>query len=481
MILTFLQKHKVGIFIFVLALAVRILLLGSSYSAHDGNLTSVINAGDGYYDIAQNIVAGHGYSTATGTPYTPTAYRTPVTSYFIALAYFIFGSYFVAIFIHIVLGSIIPLLGMRIARFITDVRGIGIAVGIFLAFEPVGALLSIQFLSETLFTFLFLLSLLYLFQYWKSKMLTPLLWSSFFLGASVLTRPTAEYLPIVIVALILWEARVHLSRTVFARAGLFVLIFLITLSPWIYRNHRTFGALGISSQQGAALYAVVVPSVLAIAHETNFSQETISGVAATDSNFVQSAEYFKLSIPILMQHPKALALLYVNTAFSFFTYDGIFEVLRYIRFNNFDVDGGMFAILSHAKVASGIPIGTPTLFLLLSSPLKVMHYFGALSTTPLLFIIIGRALWLLITCAFLAGAWRFLFRERSNIYGLTAVSIVMYMMLTTIAVGFTITTRYRMPVNALIFTVATYEAVLIVAWCRSKFYAYRMRQAHTHI
>ena len=474
--LNFLQKYKVELCIFILALTVRLLFLGLSYSAHDGNLTSVINAGDGYYEIAQNIIAGHGYSTAHELPYTPTAYRTPVTSYFIAWMYLLFGSYVAAIFVHLVLGSIIPLLGMKLSRFITDMRVVPIAVGISLALEPVGALLSIQFLSETLFTFLFLLSVLYLFQYWKNKLLTPLLLSAFFLGASTLTRPTVEYLPIIIITLILWEARTHLSRTVFVRAGLYVLVFLITLSPWLYRNYRTFGALGISSQQGASLYAIVVPSVLAIHNGTNFSQEIIAGIAGPNAaNFAQSAEYSKLAIPILLNHPKAFALLYINTAFSFFTYDGIFEVLRYIRFNNFDVDGGMFAVLSQAKLNSGIPLGTPTLFLLLSAPIKVLQYLVAISTTPLLFILIGRASWFLITCAFFAGVWRLLRHERQNIYGLAAASVVIYMMLTTIAVGFTITTRYRMPVNAFIFTLAACGAVLLASWCRKKFYTMRRK------
>ncbi len=473
--MSFLRSHKVEIGIFILALLVRLVFFGLSYSAHDGNLTSVINAGDGYYDIAQNLVAGHGYSVAHEPPYTPTSFRTPVTSYFIALMYFLFGSYFAAIFVHMLLGSIIPLLGMKLARFMTDIRGVSIAVGIFLALEPVGALLSIQFLSETLFTFLFLLSLLYLFSYWKNKTLTPLLLSAFLLGLSTLTRPTVEYLPVIIIALIIWESRAQLSRTVFVRVGLYALVFLTTLSPWLYRNFQTFSVLGLSSQQGFALYAIVVPSVLAIQNGTNFSQEVISGAEGINTNFAQSAEYSKLAIPILLSHPKAFALLYANTSFSFFTYDGIFEVLRYIRFNNFDVDGGMFAVLSQAKVASGIPLGTPTLFLLLSAPLKVLNYLLALSTTPLAFILIGRALWFLITCAFLAGAWRFLRRERQNIYALAAVSIVVYIMLTTIAVGFTITTRYRMPVNAFIFTIAAYEAVLLASWCRKKFYAYNMR------
>ena len=466
----FLRSHKVEICIFILALAVRFLFLGLSYTAHDGNLTQVINGGDGYYDISQNIIAGNGYSTAHEPPYTPTSFRTPVTSYFIALIYLLFGSYFVAIIVHIILGSIIPLLGMKLARFITDIRGISIAVGIFLALEPVGALLSIMFLSETLFTFLFLFSLLYLFRYWKNKTLAPLLISAFFLGASILTRPTVEYLPVVIIALIIWESRAQLSRTVFVRVVLYALVFLITLSPWLYRNYQTFGVLGLSSQQGAALYAIIVPSVLAIQNGTNFSQEVIPGVEGINTNFAQSAEYSKLAIPILIHHPKALALLYANTSFSFFTYDGIFEVLRYIRFNNFDVDGGMFSILSKAKTDSGISLGTPTLFLLMSEPMKVLKYLIALSTTPLAFILVGRAVWFLITIAFLLSAWHFMHKERQNVYVLAAIGIIVYFMLTTIAVGYTITTRYRTPVNALIITFAACECVFLASRFRTKFY-----------
>lgn len=466
----FLQKYKVELCIFVLALIVRLLFFGLSYTAHDGNLAQVINGGDGYYDISQNIIAGNGYSVAHEAPYVPSSFRTPLTSYFIVISYFIFGSYFAAIILHIILGSIVPLLGMRLARFITDIRGISIAVGIFLALEPVGALLSIMFLSETLFTFLFLLSLLYLFSYWKNKTLTPLLLSAFFLGLSTLTRPAVEYLPIIIIALIIWEARTQLSRTVFVRAGLYVLVFIIALSPWLYRNYQTFGVLGLSSQQGAGLYAIIVPSVLAIQNGTNFSQEVIPGVEGINTNFAQSAEYSKLAIPILLSHPKALALLYANTSFSFFTYDGIFEVLRYIRFNNFDADGGMYSILSKAKTDSGIPVGAPTLFLLLHEPIKVLHYLFALSTTPLAFILIGRASWFLITIAFLLGAWRFMRKERQNICALAAVCIIAYFMLTTIAVGYTITTRYRTPVNALIVTLAVCEFAFLALRFRTKFF-----------
>jgi len=461
----FLQKYKVEIFIFVLALAVRILFLGLSYSAHGGNLANTINAGDSYYDIGQNIIAGNGYSSATEPPYTPTSYRAPGMPYFIAWAYFLFGSYLAVILANIALGSIVPLLGMRIARYITDVRGISIAVGIFLALEPTGILLSSVLLSETLFAFLFALSLLYLFRYWKEKTPAPLLISAFLLGVSTLVRPTVEYLPVIIISLIIWEARDSLSRTVFLRVGLYILIFLATLSPWLYRNYQAFGVLGLSSQQGAALYAITVPSVLAIEHETNFSQEYNTEIAGpNETSFAQSAEYSKLALPILLNHPRALILLCINTAFSFFAYDGIFDVLRQIKF-----DGGMFAAMSRARIESGIALGTPTLLSLLFAPLATLRYLAALSTTPFALVFIGRVAWFLITIAFLLGAWRLLYQRPQSPYALSAVSIVAYLMLTTLLIGLTVNYRYRLPVNSLIVTIAAYEIIVVTSRFRKKF------------
>jgi 4-amino-4-deoxy-L-arabinose transferase-like glycosyltransferase len=463
--MSFIRAHKIEIGIFILALAVRFLYLGLSYMAADGNLIAVLNRGDGYFDIAQNIISGHGYSIAQEVPYTPTSYRTPVMPYFIALSYALLGSFGAVVGVQIILGSIIPLLGMSLARYITNRRAITIAVGVFLALEPTSVLFSTVLLSEIVFTFVFLLSLLYLFRYWKEKTLAPLLISAFLLGISTLVRPTVEYLPLIIITLILFEARPYFSRIILLRTGLYALVFLLTLSPWIYRNYQTFGVAALSSQQGAALYAVTVPSVLAIERGTSFAQEYNTQIAGpNDANFVQSAEYTKLAVPILLAHPRALALMSINTATSFFIYDGAYDVLRQVG-----LEGDMFATLSRAKQESGVQPSTPTL-LLLSQPLVLARFLAELAMTPLVFVLLGRVAWLIITCAFFAGVWRYLRHANGTvIYAKTAVAVVLYLMLTTILVGFTVNYRYRLPVNVFIATFAAYEVAALAPWFSRRF------------
>ncbi|MFA6414378.1 MAG: glycosyltransferase family 39 protein [Candidatus Paceibacterota bacterium] len=462
--MSFVRAHKIEIGIFMLALAVRLLYFGLSYSANGGILGAAANSGDGYFDIGQNIIAGIGYSIVHEPPYAPTSYRTPVMPYFIAGVYFLFGNYFMVILVHLLIGSIVPLLGMRIARYITAIRVIPIAVGVFLALEPTSILLSAVFLSETVFTFLFALSIIFLFRYWEGKALAPLLVSALLLGLSTLTRPPVEYLPAVLVALLFWETRKHLSQRVFVHIGLYVLVFVLTLSPWIYRNYQVFGVLGLSSQQGAALYTITVPSVLAIERKTNFSQEYNKAIAGpNETDFVQSAAYTKLALPILASHPRELVILGANTAFSFFTNDGMFDVLRQIK-----RDGGMFDVWSRIKSENGIQLGESSISLLVTAPLTMLQYLAALATTPLALVVFGRAVWFLITLAFLMGAWHALRQERENIYVLTAISIVAYILLTTLVVGFTVNFRYRLPVNAIILTFAAYEVVLLSMWFRRR-------------
>jgi hypothetical protein len=254
-------------------------------------------------------------------------------------------------------------------------------------------------------------------------------------------------------------------------AGLYMAIFLITLSPWMYRNYHVFSVFGLSSQQGAALYAVAVPSVLAIENHTSFSQEETKNIAGpNEANFAQSDAYTKLAVPILLNHPRSLVLMSVNTMFSFLTYDGVYDVMRQI--NLYD---GMYDILSKAKVDSGIRSGESTLLVLRSSPLAVLKYLVALSTTPLAFILIGRIAWFLITLLFLAGVLRFFRKEQRSIFVATAVSVVAYLMVTTIVVGYTVNYRYRMPVNAVIFTFALYECAILAAISRKKYLAYSSR------
>jgi 4-amino-4-deoxy-L-arabinose transferase-like glycosyltransferase len=467
----FLKKHKLEICIFVLAVVVRLVFFGLSYTANNGNLTGVINGGDDYYELSQGIVAGHGYTIATAPPYTPSSFRTPGMPYFIALLYMLFGSYFVVIFAHILIGSIIPVLGMRLARYLTDFRGVAFATGLFLALEPTLALLSTELLSDTLFTALLCLSFLHLFRYWKERNLKALVLSSFLMGLATLVRPPVEYLPILIGFLLVWEGGRRLSRDVLIRVGIYMLVFLSTLSPWLYRNYTTFGVVGLSSQQGAALYGVVVPSVLAIEHDSNFAKEQPAGTEALGATtFQESKEYTKKAIPILLNAPESLSLFGVDMVFSFLTFDGTYDVLSRLK-----VSADLYTTLTQAKVASGIAVGAPTLLIFTSSPLSALRFLFALAKTPVVLLLIGRGLWVLITLGLFVGAGYYLQRKRRTIYVAAATSAIVYFTLVTIAVGFNISARYRMPVDPFIVTFALGGAVLVGEWFWKKYMAYKTK------
>lgn len=464
------KKYRLEIFIFVLAFIVRLVFFGFSYSIQHGDLTSVVNVGDNYYELAQNIIAGHGYSVAAAPPYIPSSYRTPGMPYFIAILYSLFGSYFAVVFIQMLISSYIPVLGIKLARYLTKSHRVPLVVGIFLALEPTAALLGSELLSDTLFTFFLSLSFLSLFRFFKDANMRTLGSSALFLGISTLIRPVTLYLPILIGAFILFEARAHLSRRVFVSAGAFLLIFLLVLSPWFYRNYRTFGVLGLSSQQGAALYGVMVPSVLAIAHHSNFAKEQPIGTDALGATtFTQSADYTKRAFSILRQYPKALFLFGVNMIVSFFTFDGTYDVLHRL---NMGTD--LYATLTSAKVASGIPVGASTLLAIASSPLSVLRFLFALLKSPVILLLIGRLLWVLITLFFVVGVWQHLRRERT-IYGAIAILSILYFALITITIGFNIAARYRLPVEPFILTFAGSGVVLVLSWSKTKWYAFRHR------
>ena len=452
--MNFLRAHKVEIFIFLIAVIARVFYFGISLN-YQGDLTKTMWAADGYYEVSRNIIEGHGYSADSAPPYTPYSFRPPVYHYFIAGSYFLFGGYWGVIIFQMLIGSVLPLLAMRISRFVIDSRKIAIGVGVLLALEPYSILFSSILYTETFFTFLFFLSILFLFKYFKEKIFYYSLISAF-LGLTTLVKPTAQYLPVLFALIFIWESRKNLSKKVFIYTGVYVLVFLLTISPWLYRNYREFNVIGISPQQGSALYTVLVPSVLTIENNTSFKQEfnelLNTGVAGPNqTNLVQSKEYAKRAIPILINHPAAFALLSANTALNFFIHDGMLDVLRHVGFTPNE------------------RLRKPALFILLSSPVEFFSLIKKFSTTPMVFVLLGRILWIFITVVFFAGVIRYFRHEKITPHVIIALSLVLYFMLTSLVIGLSISARYRMPVNLFIFSFATYEVLSIAALLRKKY------------
>ncbi|MFA6414380.1 MAG: glycosyltransferase family 39 protein [Candidatus Paceibacterota bacterium] len=449
----FFKKYRWEIAIFALALVVRCLYLGMSVEAWGGDVNGAVEGSDYYFVLSENILAGNGFSIATEPPYEMNSFRTPVMPYFLAAAHKVFGGYLGAVLFQVILASLLPLLGMVLAWQVVRRRDVCIAVGIFLALEPFTILFSTIFYSETVFTFIFLVSLLYFFKYVDDRRLLYLLFSGAFMGFAILTKPTVEFLPLFLGALLLWLWRADWKRGLVHVTYFFALCALV-VAPWVYRNYIVTGSPGLSPQTGVQLYTVLWPSVAAMKNGTSFQkefQELIdSGVSGpNNASVAESAQDLKLSLPLLLENPVPLALVSANNALGFFTHDGVYDVLR------------------HLKIRPDQGFGGPALFFALRDPAAFLGLTIHFVQTPFALVLIMRVIWVALTVLCILGMIRYLMRERRPA-GIAAIIIVLYFMLTTLVVGLAVNARYRLPVNVFITAFAAYAALPLIARLRPR-------------
>ena len=88
------------------------------------------------------------------------------------------------------------------------------------------------------------------------------------LGVATLTRPTGQFLPVCAALLLAWRGWRGRSQGVWTHILILLTVFLVSISPWLYRNYRTSGVAGISALPAFSLYRLLVPTVLAIEHGT---------------------------------------------------------------------------------------------------------------------------------------------------------------------------------------------------------------------
>jgi len=440
---TFLKKHKIAVIIFLVALLARSALFFINFHYTNYDLIPTIKGDDGYYELSRGLLEGRGFSWDTEPPFSPNSLRPPIYPFFIAAFLYFFKSYWVVLFVQILIGSAIPLLGMRIVDKIIASSKISIIVGVFLALEPFSVLFSSIFYTETVFMFLFFIFLLFFFDYFKNSTYRNVIWASLFLGLATLTKPTVQYLPVAIPFFMLWHFRKNITKEVIMQIAVFIGIFMLTITPWLYRNYKEFGVVGMSAQPAFNLYVYLVPSVLSIENKTSFVQELKAFVRKDGFNentitLLNSDYFISHSVEILKQHPVALLKSFATTAVTFFTHDGILTVFM------------------HAGYIPSVSLPKPAAFLLFDSPGKFWEIFKSAVMSPMLLVLLARIIWIIITIVALFGAARLLISKKIGILGVLTLFLIAYFAATTAINGLGVNARFRMPVNLFIFMFAAY-------------------------
>lgn len=138
-------------------------------------------------------------------------------------------------YLQAVLGAATCVFGYLIGRAAFGSRAAGLLSGLLLAgYLPLIYYTGLAF-SETLFLFLFLAAVCYLYRLARTQAPRDAAWGGFFLGLATLTRPVSLLVPILVIPWywVLWGRRL---RLVVERSLLLGAVLLLTLFPWTVRN-----------------------------------------------------------------------------------------------------------------------------------------------------------------------------------------------------------------------------------------------------
>jgi len=436
----FFSQYKWETVVFCVALILRLVLFSVNLNHNDGDLLKTIHGDDGYYELSQNILAGNGFSFDSEPPYRPNPLRPPVWPYLIAGTASI-GGYWLVFVLQILMGSLIPVFAMVLARRIFNER-IGRWTGLLIAIEPYSILLSFILYTETCFIFFFLLSLIHLMRFIEDRDATQGVLAGLILGLAILVKPTVQFFPILIPLFLLIAWRKSLTKNLVMKIVFIGVLAGLVMTPWIYRNKVEFGVWGMSAQPAFNLYVYLVPTVLSIDNKTNFQTESEIFVAREDSDgstitLANAQEYKDMAMEVLTEHKSALIKSTFITLVTFFTHDGMLTVLQYsgITFDNI--------------------LTTPALSLI-AHPTELVRTISHYATSPAILIPIVRLLWVSVTLLMLWGIVTLFRRREMNADRILALLIVLYFTATTAINGLGVNARFRVPILVYIFSFALY-------------------------
>lgn len=192
-----------------------------------------------YRILAENILAGSGFSTSVEPPYAPQVLRTPGYPIFLAATFFIDPTGYVAILLQqfLLIGAAF-LVGLIVLRH-TGYPTLSLGAALLILIEPHLFVLSMNTVTETLFLFLFTLAFFILTN--LKGTCTHLILYGAILASLLLVRPSA----VLIVPFFIIGAYMR-TKSVRASGEVLLCVTLLVL-PWIMYVHTVSGSFTLST------------------------------------------------------------------------------------------------------------------------------------------------------------------------------------------------------------------------------------------
>ena len=250
------RGHKL-IFVFLVALFLR---FGFFIFAllNNGPLFGIKHSADTYgYDLlAVNLIEGNGFSIHQNPPFLPDTNRTPIYPFFLAFIYWLFGyKPYIVLCLQSIIGAFTCVLVLLLERQIFGERSACIS-GWILAFYPLSIVYNNSLLTESLFTFLLVISVLYFARLLEFPQLSYACLCGLLLGLATLCRPAGIFVIYLLVAFLIILKFIHVIQIKWQRLLLISVClcvgFTVVIFPWILRNQSITGVWQISSIHGSS-------------------------------------------------------------------------------------------------------------------------------------------------------------------------------------------------------------------------------------
>lgn len=246
--------------LFSIALGLR--LLWWSISLAIGKYDFVTIDSEQYLRAAQNMLNGHGFSLANEAPYLPDMFRTPGYPVFLLPFVAMKWAPSVIALIQTMMGAALPVLVFRTAQ---RLGWASAALGAWLVVVDASSVIFFPLvLSDGLFALIFAL-LIYSLSRGRFH-LKDLCWQAFLLGAMILVRPIATYLPFLL--LIWWGGHSAKWRHILVA----MLILFALPGGWVLRNYYALQTPAISTVGQTGLFLYWAAGTHALAHEKDFEE-----------------------------------------------------------------------------------------------------------------------------------------------------------------------------------------------------------------
>lgn len=206
--------------------------------------------GLGYVTIANNVLHGNGFSLETEVPFIPDTKRVPLYPLFLAGTFAVTaGAYWLAALLQTFLSAAIVFFIYRITASFANRRA-AFAAAALAAVYPFAIFLSTQLLAETLFTFVLFAAFAFFVRSAQLHGYRAAIGGGLLMGAATLVKPAGQYIPFLLAPFVALKQS-GLMRV--SQPVVYLVCFLLVMSPWIVRNSMTSGHAELSHEANILL------------------------------------------------------------------------------------------------------------------------------------------------------------------------------------------------------------------------------------